>query len=97
MLYILWFPVSVERDPPVTPIVRDDVHLNENVSGWAEGFIPGLNQQWALPVHSARGFSVDSSAGLKNMFTVWTLRGIYLWRLAVICLLRDLFLNMYQE
>ena len=32
-------------------------------------FIPGLNQQWGLPVHYFCGFSMDQSAGARNMFT----------------------------
>ena len=85
---------GISEGSSVSPIVRDDVHLNENVWLGRGSFIPGLNQQWALPVHYFCGFSVDSSAGLKNMFTDGRSE-------AFTCGLADLpsgdlFLNMYQ-
>ncbi len=85
---------GISEGSSVSPIVRDDMHLNENVWLGRGSFIPGLNQQWALPVHYFCGFSVDSSAGLKNMFTEGRSE-------AFTCGLADLpagdlFLNMYQ-
>jgi hypothetical protein len=85
---------GISEGSSVSPIIRDDMHLNENVWLGRGSFIPGLNQQWALPVHYFCGFSVDSSAGLKNMFTDGRSE-------AFTCGLADLpagdlFLNMYQ-
>ncbi len=85
---------GISEGSSVSPIVRDYVHLNENLWLGRGSFIPGLNQQWALPVHYFCGFSVDSAAGLKNMFTDGRSE-------AFTCGLADLpsgdlFLNMYQ-
>ncbi len=60
---------GISEGSSVSPIVRDDIHLNQNVWLGRGSFIPGLNQQWGLPVHYFAGFSVDSSNGLRNMFT----------------------------
>jgi hypothetical protein len=85
---------GISEGSSVSPIIRDYMHLNENVWLGRGSFIPGLNQQWALPVHYFCGFSVDTSAGLKNMFTDGRSE-------AFTCGLADLpsgelFLNMYQ-
>jgi hypothetical protein len=78
-------PASAERNPSlhstylvvpgisegsaVSPIVRDDVHLNESVWLGRGSFTPGLTQQWGLPVHYFCGFSIDGSAGARNVYT----------------------------
>ena len=54
---------------PVSPIVSEYVHLDENVWLGRGSFIPGLSQQWGLPVHYFCGFSIDGSAGQRNMYT----------------------------
>jgi len=85
---------GISEGSAVSPILRDYMHLNQNVWLGRGSFIPGLNQQWALPLHYFSGFSVDSSPGLKNMFTEGRSE-------AFTCGLADLptgdlFLNMYQ-
>ena len=60
---------GISEGSSISPIIRDEVHLNQQVWLGRGSFIPGLNQQWGLPVHYFSGFSVDSSNGLKNMFT----------------------------
>ena len=85
---------GISEGSSVSPIVRDYMHLNQNVWLGRGSFTPGLNQQWGLPVHYFCGFSVDSSAGLKNMFTEGRSD-------AFACGLADLpsgdlFLNMFQ-
>jgi len=54
---------------PISPIVSENVHLDESVWLGRGSFIPGLAQQWGLPVHYFCGFSVDGSAGQRNMYT----------------------------
>jgi hypothetical protein len=85
---------GISEGSSVSPIVRDYMHVNQNVWLGRGSFTPGLNQQWGLPVHYFCGFSVDSSAGLKNMFTEGRSD-------AFTCGLADLpsgdlFLNMFQ-
>jgi len=53
----------------VSPIVAEYVHLNESFWLGRGSFIPGLNQQWGLPVHSFCGFSVDGAQGARNAHT----------------------------
>lgn len=60
---------GISEGSSISPIIRDEVHLNQQVWLGRGSFIPGLSQQWGLPVHYFCGFSVDSSSGLKNMFT----------------------------
>ena len=60
---------GISEGSSISPIIRDDVHLNQQVWLGRGSFIPGLSQQWGLPVHYFCGFSVNSSNGLKNMFT----------------------------
>ena len=52
-----------------SPIVSEYVHLDESVWLGRGSFIPGLSQQWGLPVHYFCGFSIDGSGGQHNMFT----------------------------
>jgi hypothetical protein len=60
---------GISEGSAISPIIRDDIHLNESVWLGRGSFIPGLNQQWGLPVHYFCGFSVDGSAGERNLFT----------------------------
>ncbi|MGB8260079.1 MAG: TIM-barrel domain-containing protein, partial [Terracidiphilus sp.] len=53
----------------VSPVLSEYVHLNESVWLGRGSFIPGLNQQWGLPVHSFCGFSISNEGGQRNMFT----------------------------
>ena len=85
---------GISEGSGVSPIIRDYTHLNENVWLGRGSFTPGLNQQWGLPLHYFCGFSIDSSTGLRNMFTEGRSE-------AFTCGLADLpsgdlFLNMYQ-
>ena len=60
---------GISEGSSVSPIVRDLVHLDENVWLGRGSFVPGLLQQWGLPLHYFCGFSVDDSSGERNMFT----------------------------
>jgi hypothetical protein len=85
---------GVSEGSTVSPIIRDDVHLNENVWLGRGSFLPGLTQQWGLPVHYFCGFSVDQSGGTRNEYTEKQSN-------AFACGLAslpsgDLFLEMYQ-
>ncbi len=52
----------------ISPILWDSVKLDESVWLGRGSFIPGLLQQWALPVHYFCGFSVHASEGQRDMF-----------------------------
>ncbi len=52
----------------ISPVVAEYVHLNESVWLGRGSFIPGLNQQWGLPVHYFAGFSRDGSTGQRGMY-----------------------------
>lgn len=85
---------GISEGSALSPILRDHMHVNQNVWLGRGSFIPGLNQQWALPVHFFCGFSTGSSAGLENTFTSGRSD-------AFACGLADLpagdlFLNMYE-
>lgn len=60
---------GISEGPGVSPILRDETHLNESVWLGRGSFIPGLTQQWGLPVHYFCGFSVDGSSGARNLYT----------------------------
>ena len=60
---------GISEASTVSPIVRDDVSLNENVWLGRGSSAPGPSQQWGLPVHYFCGFSVDTSSGGRNSFT----------------------------
>lgn len=60
---------GISEASTVSPIVRDDVSLNENVWLGRGSSAPGPSQQWGLPVHYFCGFSVDTSNGGRNSFT----------------------------
>ncbi|HTY82737.1 MAG TPA: hypothetical protein VMB19_00895 [Silvibacterium sp.] len=85
---------GISEGSAVSPILRDYMHINQNVWLGRGSFIPGLQQQWALPVHYFCGFSVDTSKGLQNTFTEGRSESFT-------CGLADLpsgdlFLNMFQ-
>jgi hypothetical protein len=50
---------GISEASTISPIVRRDVHLNETVWLGRGSPVPGLLQQWGLPVHYFGGFSVD--------------------------------------
>jgi hypothetical protein len=60
---------GISEGPSISPIVRDSVHLDVNAWLGRGSFLPGLQQQWGLPVHYFCGFSVDQSSGERNMYT----------------------------
>jgi hypothetical protein len=60
---------GISEGPSISPIVRDSVHIDDNAWLGRGSFIPGLQQQWGLPVHYFCGFSLDRSSGERNMFT----------------------------
>lgn len=53
----------------ISPIVEEYVHLDESVWLGRGSFIPGLSQQWGLPVHYFGGFSIHHAAGQRRMYT----------------------------
>jgi hypothetical protein len=53
----------------ISPIVFDTEHLDGNVWLGRGSFIPGLFQQWALPLHYFSGFSRDDSGAQVNTYT----------------------------
>lgn len=53
----------------VSPIVSRNVHLDESFWLGRGSFIPGLNQQWGLPVHYFCGFNIEETNGQRNRFT----------------------------
>ena len=53
----------------ISPIVEDYVHLDESVWLGRGSFIPGLSQQWGLPVHYFSGFSIHQEDGQRNLYT----------------------------
>jgi hypothetical protein len=60
---------GISEGSSISPIVRDNVHLDQNVWLGRGGFIPGLHQQWGLPVHFFCGFSIEGWSGKRAMFT----------------------------
>jgi hypothetical protein len=60
---------GISEGSSISPIVGDNVHLDQSVWLGRGSFIPGLNQQWGLPVHYFCGFSVDGSKGQRNAYT----------------------------
>ena len=53
----------------ISPIVRDNVGLDESVWLGRGSRTAGLHQQWGLPVHYFAGFSLEGWTGLRGMFT----------------------------
>jgi hypothetical protein len=60
---------GISEGSSISPIVRDSVHLDQSVWLGRGSFLPGLTQQWGLPLHYFSGFSVDASSGQRDMFT----------------------------
>ena len=60
---------GISEASTVSPIVRDDVSLNESVWLGRGSSAPGPSQQWGLPVHYFCGFSVDTAKGGRDSFT----------------------------
>ena len=54
---------------PVSPVLSEYVHLDESVWLGRGSFIPGLSQQWGLPVHYFAGFSIRHGAEQRAMYT----------------------------
>jgi hypothetical protein len=50
---------GISEASAISPIIRRDVRLNETVWLGRGSPVPGLLQQWGLPVHYFGGFSVD--------------------------------------
>ena len=53
----------------LSPIINQNERLDTTVWLGRGSSVPGLNQQWALPVHYFAGFSMDSSKGQRDMLT----------------------------
>lgn len=60
---------GISEADTVSPIVRDNVSLNESVWLGRGSSAPGPSQQWGLPVHYFCGFSVNGENGMRNSFT----------------------------
>jgi hypothetical protein len=68
-LYSDYFVVpGISEGSAVSPILWNSVKLDERVWLGRGSFIPGLLQQWGLPVHYFCGFSVHASGGDRGMF-----------------------------
>jgi len=59
---------GISEGSSVSPIVRDVVHLDEDIWLGRGSSTPGLLQQWGLPLHYFCGFSVAEIDGFRNMF-----------------------------
>jgi hypothetical protein len=60
---------GISEGSAISPILWDSVKLDERVWLGRGSFIPGLLQQWGLPVHYFCGFSVESPMGAdRDMF-----------------------------
>ena len=60
---------GISEADSISPIVRDNVSLNESVWLGRGSSAPGPSQQWGLPVHYFCGFSVLGIDGQRNGFT----------------------------
>jgi hypothetical protein len=68
-LYSDYFVVpGISEGPAISPILWNTVKLDERVWLGRGSFIPGLLQQWALPVHYFCGFSVHATGGDRDMW-----------------------------
>ena len=54
---------GISEGSAISPIVRDDVRLDQKIWLGRGSFSPGLLQQWALPAHFLCGFSINPSKG----------------------------------
>ena len=54
----------------ISPVVSRYEHLDESVWLGRGSFIPGLSQQWGLPVHYFAGFNIEQiDGGQRNQYT----------------------------
>ena len=61
---------GISEGSSISPIVGSNVHLDETVWLGHGSFIPGLTQQWALPLHYFCGFSIrPPGEGLRNQYS----------------------------
>jgi hypothetical protein len=68
-LYSDYFVVpGISEGSAISPILWNSVKLDERVWLGRGSFIPGLLQQWALPVHYFCGFSVHAKGGDRDMW-----------------------------
>jgi len=68
-LFSTYFVVpAISEGPAISPILYNTVKLDESVWLGRGSFIPGLLQQWGLPVHYFCGFSVQASGGDREMY-----------------------------
>jgi hypothetical protein len=59
---------GISEGSAISPILWNSVKLDEKVWLGRGSFIPGLLQQWGLPVHYFCGFNVTASGGDRDMF-----------------------------
>ena len=85
---------GISEGSAVSPILRDDVHLDQNLWLGRGSFLPGMNQQWGLPVHYFCGFSIDQKDGARDLFTQKR-SGVFACGLADLPR-GDFFLQLYQ-
>lgn len=61
---------GISESPTVSPIIGDNVHLDQNVWLGRGSSGSGLLQQWGLPVHFFSGFSIDPPGqGTRDEYT----------------------------
>ena len=60
---------GISEGSSLSPVLRDVVHLDEDIWLGRGSVSPGLLQQWGLPVHYFCGFSLDPTNGFRDMFT----------------------------
>jgi len=53
----------------ISPILRDTAHLDESIWLGRGSPVPGLMQQWGLPVHYFCGFSLEGDHAAKDVYT----------------------------
>jgi hypothetical protein len=59
---------GISAGSAISPILWNSVKLDERVWLGRGSFIPGLLQQWGLPVHYFCGFNVQATGGDRDMF-----------------------------
>jgi hypothetical protein len=60
---------GISEGSAVSPILHNVVHLNQSVWLGRGSFMPGLTQQWGLPVHYFAGFSLGGAGGAQDSYT----------------------------
>lgn len=60
---------GISEGSSISPIVRDIVHMDETLWLGRGSAVPGLLQQWGLPVHFFCGFSIPEPAGGANAYS----------------------------